>query len=473
MYTYVLLMKNKPVKIVATLGPATQSADMVLGLAKAGVDVFRINLSHAYPEEVADRCNWIREAEKALGKPLTIMGDLPGPKIRITEMKPDTMIEKGQKFVISKDITVGDANGTGLNHPSIIDILQVGAEAYIDDGTIKLVITKKLPNAVETKILVGGHLKSKKGFSAEGISLETTGVSAKDKAGIQLMLEHNADSLAISFVQSKNDVLAVKKLLPADKKMTIIAKIETVNGVENAESILEVADGMMVARGDLGMAVPIAQVPHIQKQLIDLCVRHAKPVITATQMLESMISKPIPTRAEVTDVANAILDRTDAVMLSAETAEGKFPIETVEMMVKIIDEAVKRLTPYEYHEERSIPNAISDSTGKVAARIDAKVIIAFTQSGITAKRIARHRHSQPVIAVSPDETIIRGLNFVWGVHPHLIKNTTGFDDMLVQAKELAQNNRVEPLKKNDSYVIAAGMPFGESGSTNMILVETV
>lgn len=466
-------MKMKPVKIVATIGPASHTEEMILNLAKAGVDVFRINFSHASPEEAAERSKWIRNVEKVLGRPLTIMGDLPGPKIRISDMNSNTILEKGQTFVISKDITVGDEKGCGLNHPSIVDILQTGAEVFIDDGTLKLVITKKLQDSVETKVLVGGHLKPKKGFSAEGISLETTGVSEKDKAWVQVVLENNIDALAVSFVQTKNDILAVKALLPKDKKLPIIAKIETADGVKNAESILEVADGLMVARGDLGMAVPIAQVPYIQKQLIDLCVKHAKPVITATQMLESMISKPIPTRAEVTDVANAIWDRTDAVMLSAETAEGKFPIETVEMMVKIIDEAVRRLSPYEYTEERSIANAISDSAGKVAARINAKLIIAFTQSGITAKRIARHRHSQPVIAVSPDETIIRGLNFVWGVHPHLIKNTKSFEDMLVQAKELSQNNRVEPLKKDDSYVIAAGMPFGESGSTNMILVETV
>jgi pyruvate kinase len=466
-------MKTKPVKIVATLGPATHTEGMVLELAKAGVDVFRINFSHAYPEEVAERCKWIRNAEKVLGKPLAIMGDLPGPKIRISDMEPETYLMKGQKFVVSKKIVLGNKEGCGLNHSSIIDILKVGAEVFIDDGTIKLVITKKIESGVETKVLVGGLLKPKKGFSAEGISLETTGVSEKDRACIKLSLDHHADALAVSFVQTKNDVLAVKKLIPEDRHLPIIAKIETVNGVENAESILEVADGMMVARGDLGLAVPIAQVPHIQKQLIDLCVRKAKPVITATQMLESMISKPIPTRAEVTDVANAILDRTDAVMLSAETAEGRFPVETIEMMGKIIDEAVKRLPPYEYKEERTIPNAISDATGKVAERIDAKLIIAFTQSGITARRIARHRHSQPVIAVSPDESIIRGLNFVWGVHPHLIKTTKGFEDMLKQAAELAVNNRVDVLKKNDNYVIAAGMPFGESGSTNMILVENV
>ncbi len=466
-------MKEKPVKIVATLGPASHSKEMIEDLARVGVDVFRINLSHAFPEEVAERCHWIREAEEVLGRPLTIMGDLPGPKIRISDMKPDTILEKGQPFIISKNITVGDEHGCGLNHPSIVDILEVGAEVFIDDGTIKLVVEKKEQDAVETKVAVGGHLKPKKGFSAEGLSLADTGVSEKDKIGIQLMLDNHADALAISFVQTKEDVLAVRKLLPSDNQMLLIAKIETENGVQNAEDILEVSDGMMVARGDLGLAVPIAQVPHIQKQLIDLCVRHAKPVITATQMLESMISKPIPTRAEVTDVANAILDKTDAVMLSAETAEGKFPVETVETMVKIIDEAVKRIMPYEYKEKRTTANAISDAVGVIAEQINAKLIIAFTQSGITARRIARHRHPQAVIALSPDAAIIRGLNFVWGVHPHLITRTNSFEEMREQSKHFAKNNRVLTLDEGENYVISAGMPFGEAGSTNMILVESV
>lgn len=464
---------KKPVKIVATIGPATHSQAMIEELARSGVDIFRINLSHAYDEEVADRCKWIREAEKVLDRPLTIMGDLPGPKIRITEMKPDTILTKGQTFIIDKNIIIGDEKGCGLNHPSIIDILEVGAEVFIDDGTIKLIVSQKLKEAVETTVLVGGHLKSKKGFSAEGIALDVTGVSEKDKKGIELMLKNNADALAVSFVQSPEDILEVRKLLPKGSKIMLIAKIETVKGVENAEAILEVSDGMMVARGDLGLAVPIAKVPHIQKKLIDMCVQHAKPVITATQMLESMISKPIPTRAEVADVANAILDKTDAVMLSAETAEGKFPEETVRMMVKIINEAVRDITPNEYKEKRTIPNAISDAVGKVALQIEAKLIIAFTQSGVTARRIARHRQPLSIIAVSPDPTIIHGLNFVWGVHPYNIKNTKGFDDMLEQAKELAVENRVLSLEKDENYVIAAGMPFGQAGSTNMILVKTV
>lgn len=466
-------MKNKPVKIVATIGPASHSKEMITNLAQTGVDIFRINLSHAYPEEVAHRCRWIREAEKELNRPLTIMGDLSGPKIRISDMKEHTMLEKGQKFIIAKHLTVGDEQGCGLNHPSIVDILEVGAEVFIDDGTIKLVVDKKLDNAVETIVLVGGHLKPKKGFSAEGISLASTGVSEKDKLGIELMLEHKADAIAISFVQTKHDVLEVKKLLPQGSGMMLIAKIETESGVEHAEEILEVAHGMMVARGDLGLAVPIAQVPHIQKQLIDLCVSKAKPVITATQMLESMISKPLPTRAEVADVANAILDRTDALMLSAETAEGKFPVETVEMMVKIINEAVKRIEPHEYPEETTVTNAISYSVGRVAEKIGAKLIIAFTQTGATATKIAKHRHPLPIIAVSPNHKIIRNLNFVWGVHPHLIPDTKTFENMLSQSKQIARENRIQQLALGESYVISAGMPFDETGTTNMILVENV
>jgi pyruvate kinase len=466
-------MKSKPVKIVATLGPVSHSPEMILELAKAGVDVFRISLTHALPQEVADRCQWIRTAEEQVGRPLAIMGDLGGPKIRIKNMKPETILEKGQKFLVSKKITVGDKKGCGLNYPSIVDVLQVGAEIFIDDGTIKLIVEKKLKDAVQTKVLVGGHLKPKKGFSAEGITLANTGVSENDKKGIELMLKNNADALAISFVQGAGDVLEVKKLLPKNTSMMLISKIETLEGVKHAEEIVEVSDGLMVARGDLGLAVPIAQVPFIQKELIDICVKNAKPVITATQMLESMISKPIPTRAEVTDVANAILDRTDAVMLSAETAVGKFAIETVEMMVKIIKESAQKVVIYEYNEKQTVGNAITDAVGNIADRVGAKLIIALTEGGRTARRISRHRHQEPIIALSPNPATIRKLNFVWGVYPQLIAHTEHFNDMLKQARKIAKAHPFEPLQEDDLYVISAGIPFGKSGATNMILVQKV
>jgi pyruvate kinase len=282
-----------------------------------------------------------------------------------------------------------------------------------------------------------------------------------------------ADAIAVSFVQNAKDIKNVRNLLPIDSRIMLIAKMETAKCVENAEEIVEEADGLMVARGDLGLSIPIAKVPLIQKQLIDLCVRNAKPVITATQMLESMVSKPIPTRAEVADVANAILDRTDAIMLSAETAEGKFPVETVEMMVKIIAEVVGNVSVYEYKERKTISNAITDSVGTISDLINGKLIIAFTESGRTARKISRHRHPQAIIALSPLESTIRRLNFSWGVHPQKIDDLLNFEDLLKKSREIAKNNPVETLVEGDKYVISAGMPFGETGTTNMILVQKV
>lgn len=466
-------MKIKPVKIVATIGPASHSEEKIFELAKAGVDVFRINFSHATREEAIDRITWIRKAEKELGRPLTVMGDLPGPKIRISDIKPETTLEKGQKFIVSKDITIGDAKGCGVNQPTVLDNLEEGAEVFIDDGTIKLVVDKKIENGVQTTVVVGGLLKPRKGFSAEGLSLKLDKVTPQDQKAIALLIEQEADAIAVSFVQSAEDIRAIRELLPENSKIMLIAKMETAKCVENVEEIVEEADGIMVARGDLGLSIPIAKVPLIQKRLIDLCVRNAKPVITATQMLESMISKPIPTRAEVADVANAILDRTDAIMLSAETAEGKFPVETVEMMVKIIHEVVGNVKVYEYKERKTISNAITDSVGTIGDLISGKLLIAFTESGRTARRISRHRHQLPIIAVSPNEATIHRLNFTWGVHPQKIEDIKNFEEMLAKAREVAKNNAIESLAEGDKFVISAGMPFGETGTTNMILVQKV
>lgn len=466
-------MKVKPVKIVATLGPATHSYEKILELAQAGVDVFRFTLAHAKAEEVAEAVGWIREVEEKLSKPIAVMGDLPGPKIRISDVKPETILEKGQKFIVSKTITMGDKNGCGINQPSVLEVLETGAEVFIDDGTIKLKIDKKIDDGVETTVLAGGLLNPRKGFSAEGISLDTDIITDKDRESIELMVGLQTDALAVSFVQNANDIQKVRDLLPEDSPIMIIAKIETANGVANAEEILEKADGMMIARGDLGLAIPIAQLPLIQKKLIDLCVRNAKPVITATQMLESMITKPIPTRAEVGDVANTILDRTDAIMLSAETAVGKFPLDAVEMMGKIITEMVGHISVYEYKERKTIGNAITDATGNIADLIEAKLVIVFTATGRTARRISRHRHQQPIIAISPNPATLRKLSFTWGVYPELMKDISNFEEMLGLARKKAKDNLIISLTDGDKYVISAGMPYGQAGSTNMILAQKV
>lgn len=466
-----IFMKMKPVKIVATTGPASDNYETVLALAKAGVDVFRINLSHATQEEIDGRFSWIRKAEKELGRPLAIMGDLAGPKIRIGEIVEGAVIEKGDIVTIVREQIEGNKERFSLNFPDIIDMIEPGAEIYVDDGAIKLRAQKKTKEGIEAIVTVGGPLLARKGFLAEGIALSKTGISDKDKKSIKLMVEMEVDALALSFVQSADDVTEVKNLLPKDSQIMTVAKIETAGGVENAESILEVADALMVARGDMGLAVPMAKVPHIQKELIKLCLKKSKPVITATQMLESMVTRSIPTRAEVTDVANAILDGTDCVMLSAETARGQFPVEVVETMSNIIQEAVKHRDHFDYSEHKAISHAVSASAGTIADQIGAELIIAFTESGRCARNISRHRHSEQIIAASPNPASVRKLNFTWGVFPLLIKPTKGFEDFRKQAKEIAVNNPVHKLTAGKPFVIVAGMPFGEVGTTNMIFVE--
>lgn len=464
-------MSDKKVKIIATTGPAVDSAEAIEELAREGVDIFRINLSHANKDEIHSRVSWVRQAEKAIGRPLTVMGDLAGPKIRIGDVEPGTHLVRDETIKIYKKTVIGSEEGFSLNHASIVDVLEPDAEIYIDDGYIKLRVEKKIDDGILAKVVVGGELKPRKGFSAEGISLSTAGVSEKDREDVKTMLHEGTDALAISFVQSAKDVEEVRELIPTNKKIMLVAKIETKMGVENAEEIIDAADALMVARGDMGLALPIAEVPHIQKQLINLCLQKAKPVITATQMLESMIHHPIPTRAEVTDVANAILDGTDAVMLSAETASGKFPAETVKTMVKIIRSALHHVTPRYFHDEAVVSNAVSESVSEIATQIKSPLVIVFTQSGMSARRVARNRHNQTIISLSPDESALRKLNFTWGVHPKLIHVTADFDDMREQAKEIAKKNGIVELEKGEPFVIVAGMPFGKVGSTNMILVE--
>lgn len=464
-------MRDKKVKIIATIGPASDSLETIEELAQEGVDVFRINLSHSTKEYVQKVVSHIRSAEKKLDRPLTIMGDLAGPKIRIGDVEEGVTLVRGEIVKIYKETVVGTAEGFSLNRKEIVDALEPGAEVFIDDGNLKLVVEEKISEGTLARVVVGGVLKPRKGFSAEGLSVSSTGLSAKDKSDIAIMLDEGTDALAISFVQTAKDIEAVRNELPKDSRIMLIAKIETRMGIENAEEILGVADGLMVARGDMGLAVPIAEVPHIQKRLINLCLKYEKPVITATQMLESMVNAPMPTRAEVTDVANAILDGTDAVMLSAETASGKFPVETVHMMVKIITKALDHTASREFNDEHEIGSAVSGSVGWIADHIGAKLVIAFTETGRCARRISRTRHPQTIIALSPNNQTIHNLNFSWGVHPKHIHSTSHFDNMREQAKEFAKKNGILDLEKDEPFVIAAGMPFGTTGSTNMVYVE--
>ncbi|MEK7605506.1 MAG: pyruvate kinase [Patescibacteria group bacterium] len=466
-------MYDKKVKIVATIGPASNSFNTLLALAKEGVDVFRINLSHQPQEEIITLVKNMRAVEDRLGRPLTIMGDLAGPKIRIGKVETGTVLKNNDEVEIVQKAVVGTARKLSVNYPTIITQLKKGAEIYVDDGKIRMVVIQEGKEKAVAKVVVGGPLISYKGFYAQGLSLENHGLTKKDKDDIALMVEQGVDALAISFVQSEKDVEAVRRLLPHDSKIALIAKIETAKAIENVTKIITVSDGLMVARGDLGLAVPMAEVPHLQKRLIDLCLQHAKPVITATQMLESMTNNPLPTRAEVTDVANAILDGTDAVMLSGESAMGKFPVETVRMMAQIITSAVPHVVQREFDHEHAVGNAVSANVGHVANQINARLVVAFTHHGKSAQRISRHRSQQAIIALTPVKETLRRLNFSWGVFPFAIEPTKGFTDMTEQAKAIASNNPVIKLHKGEHFVIAAGMPFGQTGTTNMILVERV
>ncbi len=464
-------MVNKKVKIVATIGPSSKSYEMLKALAEAGVDVYRINLSHQSQDEIRGLVSDMRRVEESVKRPLAIMGDLAGPKIRIGKVEPGVVLQNNTLVEVVNKAVVGTATKLSVNYPTIIPQLKKGAEIYVDDGKIRMEVVEEGVDHAIARVIVGGPIVSFKGFYAQGLALENHGLTKKDRDDIALMAEVGADALAISFVQTEKDVNAVRNLLPENSQIMLVAKIETAKAIENIEKIITATDALMVARGDLGLAVPMAEVPFLQKKLINLGLERAKPVITATQMLESMTTNPLPTRAEVTDVANAILDGTDAVMLSGESAIGKFPLETVKMMAEIIKTSSPKVTIREFEDEHVAKNAVSANAGRMADLIDSKVVVSFSQRGNLAQRVSRHRHQQIIIALSPVKETIRKLCFSWGVYPYLIKTTSDFDDMRAQAKEIVRKNSVVKLEKGETYVITAGIPFGQTGSSNMILVE--
>lgn len=466
-------MNIKKVKIIATLGPSSDNEEVIFELASQGVNVFRINFSHATPEQILRWMPAIRKVEERIGHPLAIMGDLAGPKIRIGDIEEGTVLQKDSIVTVLKEQIKGNADQFSLNFPEIVPQLKLGAGIFVDDGKLQLEVIEESTRAVKAKVIVGGKLLSRKGFNAQGISLHLEGLSERDQLAIKLIIEHKMDALAVSFVQSPADVMAVRDRLPAGSDIAIVTKIETAMGIKNIEQIIDVSDVLMIARGDLGLAVPLEEVPHLQKHLIQICLQRAKPVITATQMLESMITNPIPTRAETSDVANAILDGTDAVMLSAETSTGAFPVETVKTMHRIIHRAVRHVPQMDIQDERSVANAISGAAGRGADKVGAKLIIAFTESGSTARLISRNRHQQPIIALSPNDNTVRQLCFSYNVYSQKIKTTQDFDDMIRQTREIANKNAIVPLEKGDPVIIVAGMPFGKRGTTNMVYVLNI
>ncbi|GAB4169995.1 MAG: pyruvate kinase [Calditrichia bacterium] len=458
-------------KIVCTIGPVSEQPENLEKLILAGMDVARLNFSHSSLHDHSQRILNIRELSLKLGKPIAILQDLSGPKIRINDIEDNKVIlHKGQEFTLYGDGRTGNGSCASINYPSILHNIKKGDTILMADGTIVMKVIKAEKERAVCKVLAGDMLSSHKGVNFPETPLDIPALTEKDKKDLQFGIEHGVDLIALSFVKHAGDILDVKKILQEhDAFIPVIAKIEKADAVKNIKSILEVADGIMVARGDLGVEIDIAQVPLVQKKVIEAARKLGKPVITATQMLKSMVDSPMPTRAEATDVANAILDGTDAVMLSEETAIGNFFDSAVEFMNRIAIATEKNLAPQNEklsRELHSIPDAISHSAFQMAKELNAKLIITPTQSGSTANKVARFRPSQPVIAVTPNVSTLMRLKLTWGVFPYLIHEMNSIPDIIDQTIKLLKKDKW--VKKGDIVVVTAGTPFSQAGTTNLI-----
>ncbi|MGJ7912808.1 pyruvate kinase [Neobacillus sp. LXY-1] len=469
-------------KIVCTIGPASESVEKLTQLINSGMNVSRLNFSHGNFEEHGMRIKNIREAARATNKTVAILLDTKGPEIRTNNMQNGAIeLIAGENIIVSMTEVEGTTEKFSVTYTELIEDVHVGSRILLDDGLIGLEVLKIDRDAKEihTKILNSGTLKNKKGVNVPGVSVNLPGITEKDKQDILFGIEQGVDFIAASFVRRAKDVLEIRQLLEENNAahIHIVPKIENQEGVDNIDEILEVSDGLMVARGDLGVEIPAEEVPLVQKMLIKKCNALGKPVITATQMLDSMQRNPRPTRAEASDVANAIFDGTDAIMLSGETAAGQYPVEAVQTMHNIASRAESALNHKEILSRRSkdtehnVTDAIGQSVAHTALNLEVKSIITPTESGHTARMISKYRPKANIVAVTANEHICRRLSLVWGVYPQLGKAATTTDEMLDIAVEESLNSGI--VKHGDLVVITAGVPVGESGTTNLMKIHIV
>ncbi|WP_066369099.1 pyruvate kinase [Neobacillus fumarioli] len=469
-------------KIVCTIGPASESVEKLEQLINSGMNVARLNFSHGDFEEHGMRIKNIREAAKRAGKTVAILLDTKGPEIRTHNMQNGAIeLQSGDSVIISMTEVVGTKEKFSITYPGLIEDVHVGSKILLDDGLIALEVTNvdKSANEIHTKILNSGVLKNKKGVNVPGVSVNLPGITEKDRKDILFGIEQGIDFIAASFVRRAKDVLEIHQLLEENNAthIQIIPKIENQEGVDNIDEILEVSDGLMVARGDLGVEIPAEEVPLVQKMLIKKCNAMGKPVITATQMLDSMQRNPRPTRAEASDVANAIFDGTDAIMLSGETAAGLYPIEAVKTMHTIALRAEQALDHKEILSTRSkdtehnLTDAICQSVAHTAINLEVKSIITPTESGHTARMISKYRPKANIVAITANDYVCRCLSLVWGVYPQLGTKAETTDEMLEIAVEESLNSGV--VKHGDLVVITAGVPVGEAGTTNLMKIHVV
>ena len=458
--------------ILATIGPATSSEEKIAELMDAGADAFRFNFSHGTRKEHRQRLKVVRKLSEQKGLHIAVVADMQGPKLRVGDFKDGkVMLEEGQRFVLDMKDELGSKERVTLPHKEIFAAVKVGDELLLNDGNIVLKIEKKTADRAITTVKVGGELSGHKGVNLPNIKLPISAITEKDREDLKFALKMGVDWVCLSFVQSADDVREARKLI--NGKAMIISKLEKPSAIDELEDIIHLSDAIMVARGDLGVECPLQTVPVLQKRIVSACRKYARPVIVATQMLESMIEKPTPTRAEVSDVATAVYDGCDAVMLSAETAVGKYPVEAVQMMNKIITQveadphffqSVKKETTCCIGEEDSIAYAANDIS-KVLKNVSA--VVTYTSSGRTTFLIARERPEIPIIALTPDEVIARKLKLVWGARPFVKKSHfSSFAKFEDNAVQVALESGL--VKRGDHIIITGGFPLGVKGRTNIL-----
>ncbi len=466
-------------KIVCTLGPASNDKDILKLMAEKGMDVARFNFSHGEHEEHKHRIDLIKEIEKELGRPIGLMLDTQGPEIRTGDLEQEEIeLEEGEEVVITTEEIIGNQDKISVGYDNLPEDVHPGSKILIDDGLIELEVLSVAGSEVNCKIMNGGKIGTYKGVNLPGVKVKLPALTEKDRRDIKFGCDQNVHFVAASFVRKADDVIEIRKLLEEQEMedINIIPKIENQEGVENIDNIIEVSDGIMVARGDLGVELPAEKVPIIQKQIINKCNEAAIPVITATQMLDSMIRNPRPTRAEASDVANAIFDGTDAIMLSGESAAGKYPVESVETMANIARETESSLS---YNEKMSskgpstntATEAISFASCQTAINLEADAIITATDSGLTARMVAKYRPFIKIIAVTPNERVQHFLTLSWGVSTLLSGEADTTDKMIQQSIDAALDEGL--IESGDMVTVTAGAPVGMPGTTNLIKVDVV
>jgi pyruvate kinase len=474
-------MNKRKTKIVATIGPVTSSKENLIKLIKSGVNVCRLNFSHSTHEEHIGVIKNIREADKELGTHTAILGDLQGPKIRIGEVRDNNIeLVPGAEIIITTNPVIGTADKVSITYQGLPQDVKKGEQILLDDGKLMFeVISTNLKDEVKLKVIHGGYLSSKKGVNLPNTKISQPSLTEKDKEDLEVILEHNLDWIGLSFVRSAKDIIELKYIISQNNKQTkVVAKIEKPEAVDELENIVRESDAVMVARGDLGVEIPMQDVPLIQKKIITTCLNYAKPVIVATQMMESMTENSAPTRAEVNDVANAVMDGADAVMLSGETSVGKYPFITVEAMCKIIEKIesdyeemyVKEREP-EKDRERFITDSICFTSCRLASRVEAAGIITMTHSGYTAYKISSQRPKAAVFVFSGNKKLLTQLSLVWGVKTFFYNKTVSTDHTIADIKYLLKKQGY--VNEGDMIINTASIPIEESGKTNMMKMSVV